>query len=75
TLNAAHALGIEEQTGSIEAGKMADIVLWDGNPFSVYSRAEKVFIDGAQAYDLHDPALQPATDFDLGIMDPEGERL
>lgn len=75
TLNAAQALGIEEQTGSLEVGKMADVVLWDGDPFSVYSRAEMVFIDGAQVFDLNDRSLQPATDFDLGILDPEGERL
>lgn len=75
TLNAAHALGIEHQTGSLEIGKMADVVLWDGDPFSVYTRAEKVFIDGAQVYDLNNKALHPTTDFDLGILDPEGERL
>lgn len=74
TSNAARALGIEEETGSIEPGKMADVVLWDGNPFSVYTRAEKVFIDGALVYDRLDPARQPATDFDLGILDPAGVR-
>ena len=75
TRNAARALGIEARTGTLEAGKMADVVLWDGDPFSVYARAEKVFIDGAVVYDRLDADVQPATDFDIGILDPEGERL
>ena len=47
TLNPAKALGIDKVTGSLEAGKNADVVVWSGDPFSVYSRAEQVFIDGA----------------------------
>ena len=45
TLNPAIALGIGDQVGSIEPGKMADIVIWSDDPFSVYAKAEKVFID------------------------------
>ncbi len=69
TINPARSLGIDRQTGSLETGKMADVVLWSGNPFSVYSRAEKVWIDGALLYDRNDPARQPETDFDLGLRD------
>ena len=36
TYNPAWALGIEALTGTLEAGKYADITVWDGNPFSVY---------------------------------------
>lgn len=75
TANAARALGIADQTGTLETGKMADVVLWDGDPFSVYTRAEKVFIDGAPVFDREDEDLRPATDLDLGILDPAGERL
>jgi imidazolonepropionase-like amidohydrolase len=75
TYNAAKALGIAGRTGSIEPGKLADAVLWDGDPFSVYTRAEKVFIDGALVYDRLDRGRQPVTDFELGILDPLGERL
>lgn len=64
--NPARSLGIFEKTGSIETGKQADIVVWTGDPFSVYSKAEKVFIDGALMFDLHNPDLQPVTDFELG---------
>ncbi|MFQ5535243.1 MAG: amidohydrolase [Sphingomonadales bacterium] len=66
TLNPAKALGIAEDTGSLEIGKNADVVIWDRDPFSVYAKAETVFIDGAVMYDRHDPARQPIVDFELG---------
>jgi imidazolonepropionase-like amidohydrolase len=68
TINPAWALGIHEQTGSLEVGKNADVVLWSGNPFSVYSRPEKVWIDGAVLYDRANPAANWRTDFELGYM-------
>ncbi|MEL6860216.1 MAG: amidohydrolase [Pseudomonadota bacterium] len=64
--NPAKSLGIFEETGSLEAGKAADVVLWSGDPFSVYSQAEKVFIDGALMYERGNPALTPVMDFELG---------
>ena len=66
TSNAAKALGIDDVTGSLEAGKMADVTVWGGNPFSVYTKAEKVYIDGALVYDRQNPAVNPVTDFSLG---------
>lgn len=74
TINAAKAIGVEERTGSLEEGKMADVVLWDGNPFSVYTKAEKVYVDGALMYDRHNTKYQPASDFDLGIIEPNDVR-
>src|SRR5690554_2954178 len=65
TRNAARSLGVDAVTGTLEAGKMADVVLWNSNPFSVYAQAEQVFIDGARVYDRNDPSLQPVTDFML----------
>ncbi|QZH76245.1 MAG: amidohydrolase [Erythrobacter sp.] len=66
TLNAARAMGIADMTGSLEAGKMADIVLWNGDPLSIYSRPEMVWIDGAVMYDMNNPAMRPVSDFELG---------
>lgn len=75
TSNAAKSIGIDDRTGTLEENKMADIVIWSHNPFSIYAKAEKVFIDGALMYDRNDPSKQPVSDFDLGITDPTGERL
>lgn len=66
TSNAAKAIGVAETTGTLAEGKMADVVLWNGNPFSVYAKAEKVYVDGALLYDRNDPARQPVSDFMLG---------
>ena len=68
TINPAWALGLEDKIGSIEKGKNADIVLWSADPFSVYARAEKVWIDGAVLYDRNDPSEQWRTDFELGFV-------
>jgi imidazolonepropionase-like amidohydrolase len=64
--NPAKALGISDKTGSLKDGKMADVVLWNGNPLSVYTRPEKVWIDGAMMYDANDPKRRPVSDFELG---------
>jgi imidazolonepropionase-like amidohydrolase len=64
--NPAKALGIADKTGSLKPGKMADLVLWNGNPLSVYTRPEKVWIDGALMYDAKDPKKRPVADFELG---------
>ena len=64
--NPAKALGIADKTGSLKPGKMADIVLWNGNPLSVYTRPDKVWVDGALLYDANDPKRRPVSDFELG---------
>ena len=66
TVNAAKSLGIAEKTGSLEAGKNADVVVWNDNPFSVYAQAEQVFIDGAKVYDRFNTKYQAVSDFSLG---------
>ena len=64
--NPAKALGILDKTGSLKVGKMADVVLWNGDPFSVYTRPERVWIDGAEMYDSGNPKKRPVSDFELG---------
>ena len=63
TANAAKALGILSETGTLEPGKMADVVVWNGTPFSVYALADLVFVDGALLYDRAHPAARPRSDF------------
>lgn len=73
TINPAYSLGLQDKIGSLEAGKDADVVLWSGDPFSIYSRAEKTWIDGALLFDAKDPRAQWRTDFELGYVNT-GER-
>jgi imidazolonepropionase-like amidohydrolase len=68
TANAAWTLGIHDRVGTLEPGKQADVVIWSANPFSVYSRAERVYVDGALLYDRNDPARQPVMDFEVGMQ-------
>ena len=70
--NAAKALGIDDVTGTLEAGKMADVTVWDGNPFSVYTLAQRVYIDGALVYQRGNDAVNPVTDFTLGTAAQHG---
>jgi len=72
TANPAWALGIDSLVGTLEAGKNADVVLWSGDPFSVYTRAEQVYIDGALMYDRNNPATWWRTDFELGNVPAPG---
>jgi imidazolonepropionase-like amidohydrolase len=74
TANAAWALGIEDEVGTLEAGKRADMVLWDGDPFSTYSRPVRVFIDGETVFDRNDPNGPRLSDFELGLGGEEVTR-
>jgi len=64
--NPAKALGILDKTGTLAPGKMADVVLWNGNPYSDYTRPQRVWIDGAEMYDANNPKKRPVSDFELG---------
>jgi imidazolonepropionase-like amidohydrolase len=65
TSNAARSLGIADQTGTLESGKMADVVIWNGSPFSVYALADQVFVDGILRFDRSKPPKKPRSDFEL----------
>jgi imidazolonepropionase-like amidohydrolase len=73
SLNPAKSLGIDDRTGSLKPGKMADIVIWSGDPFSVYTKADQVFIDGALMFDRDHPETNPVMDFEIG-QPGEGDR-
>ena len=67
TYNAAWALGIEKEVGTLEPGKRADLVVWSGDPFSVYTRALEVYIDGEPVYTRS--KVEPRTDFEVGFRE------
>jgi len=64
TLNPAWALGIDHRVGSLEAGKDADFVIWDGHPLTSYAKASEVFIDGHRTYSQE--VGLAISDFELG---------
>jgi len=64
TANPAWGLGVLEQTGTLEQGKMADVVIWDKHPFSVYAKTTHVFIDGKVIFDRSKPPR--LSDFETG---------
>jgi imidazolonepropionase-like amidohydrolase len=66
TSNAARALGIADRVGTLEPGKIADVVLWNRDPFSVYALADRVYVDGALVFDRMAQPREPASDFLLG---------
>jgi imidazolonepropionase-like amidohydrolase len=57
TLNAAWIIGVDDRVGSIEVGKDADLVIWDGYPLSTTGVPEKVLIDGEVYFDRDRPGL------------------
>jgi imidazolonepropionase-like amidohydrolase len=63
--NPARALHIDDETGTLEAGRRADVVIWSADPLSSYAVAEQVFIDGALMYE-RGAERDPPSDFELG---------
>lgn len=59
TLNPAKILQIDHLTGSLEAGKHADFVIWNGHPMSSFTTAEQTWIEGRKYFDREaDKSLQ-----------------
>ncbi len=69
--NPARALHIDEETGTLEPGRRADVVIWSADPLSSYAVAERVFIDGALIYE-RGAQRDPPSDFELGQTYLEG---
>ncbi len=74
TLNPAWVMGVDERTGSLEPGKMADVVLWKGHPLSTYARAWRVWADGVVTYDAATGPAVPS-DFEVGERAGASARL
>lgn len=69
--NPARALHIAEETGTLEVGRRADVVVWSADPLSTYAVAERVYIDGALIYERSGLNNRPS-DFELGQTYREG---
>ena len=52
TINVAKAFGLDDSLGSIEVGKSADLVLWDGDPLEVSTFSDTVIINGEIMSDM-----------------------
>lgn len=74
TANPAWVLGIDEQVGTLDVGKRADVVVWSDNPLGTYARAELVYVDGRIVFDRAHVGA-PWSDFELGVrgMPPKTE--
>ena len=51
TINPAKMLHIDQRTGSLKAGKDADVVVWNAEPLSIYASPKKTFVDGTLYFD------------------------
>jgi imidazolonepropionase-like amidohydrolase len=67
TANPAWTLGIDDRVGTLQEGRMADVVVWSGSPFSVYTHADLVYVDGILEYDRARDGAAPITDFEVGM--------
>jgi len=72
TANPARALGLDDRIGRVAPGYNADLVIWSGNPFSIYSRAEQVYVDGSLLYRASATASLRRSDKELGLPVLEG---
>jgi imidazolonepropionase-like amidohydrolase len=54
TINPAKQLGIADKVGSIEEGKQADLVIFEGHPLSVYAIPQMTFVDGVKYFDINE---------------------
>lgn len=68
TLNPARMMGIDNLTGSLEAGKAADLVVWNTDPFSVYALPDRVYVQGALMFDRSRGIAPEGGDLELGRM-------
>lgn len=70
TINPATQLGISHRVGSIEVGKDADFSIWDGHPFSVFSKCQMTMIEGEVFFERRDKfgvGISPAADHELKV--------
>jgi imidazolonepropionase-like amidohydrolase len=54
TVNPAQMMGLADRVGALEVGRDGDVVIWDGDPLDVMSRARRVFVNGVSVYEWRD---------------------
>lgn len=55
TLAGAKMMDLEDRIGSLDVGKDADLIILNGDPFSVYTFVEQTWIEGQKVYDRAEP--------------------
>lgn len=55
TIEGAYMLDLADRVGSLAPGKDADLVILDGDPFSVYTKVEQTWVEGRMVFDREDP--------------------
>ena len=69
TINPAKQLKIDRWVGSLEAGKDADFVIWNGDPLSTYTRCEQTWVDGKKYFDIQeDKQMQEQIERERGAL-------
>jgi imidazolonepropionase-like amidohydrolase len=63
TVNPARIMGIDDRVGALTTGRDGDVVIWDGDPLDVMSRAHQVFVGGTPVYEWRDGAGTVATPY------------
>ena len=74
TVNPASFLRLDDRVGALREGLDADVVIWSGDPLDVNSRAELVFIDGAEVYrweNGHGAVVERSSRFASGTVTSE----
>ena len=72
TLAGARMLGLDQRVGSLEAGKDADLVVFSGDPLSVYTHVEQTWVEGAKVFDRSDPEQRLWATGGYGVYRPGG---
>ena len=54
TVNPAQMMGLADRVGALKVGRDGDVVIWDGDPLDVMSRARRVFVNGVSVYEWRD---------------------
>lgn len=77
TTTPARLLGIADRAGTVESGKMANLVVAEGDLFTADTRIRAVWIDGRrhEIKESEPPGVEPAGTWRLTVETPDGQQL